>query len=114
MSKSDSHLYSGTKGHITRVIESLPKNPKKLLKRGWTDISHPKQKEHESITLKENDTGLTIRFDKGTPDASGYRGKDHYHIYNPSASGNKDLYLDKEGNPVPKNSKKSHIIPKED
>jgi len=43
--------------------------------------------------------------------AEGYRGKNHYHILNPNSTSKHDYYLDKYGNPVPKNSKQSHIIP---
>lgn len=41
------------------------------------------------------------------------RGKDHYHVFNPNATGNSDLYLDPQGNPVNKKGKLSHILPKE-
>ncbi len=35
----------------------------------------------------------------------------HYHIYNPNAISNKDLYLDNNGNSVRKGHTKSHIRP---
>ena len=54
---------------------------------------------------------LSIRFDKGKKGAGGYGGKDHYHVLNPKSTGKHDYYLDKNGNPGPKNSKASHIIP---
>jgi len=64
------------------------------------------------VLLCDEDTGLRIRFDKGVIGKNGFRGQDHYHILNPNATSNKDLYLDENGNPVAKNSKKSHILPK--
>ena len=36
---------------------------------------------------------------------------DHYHIYNPNATSAKDQYLDKNGNPVGRNTNESHILP---
>jgi hypothetical protein len=64
-----------------------------------------------SKMYEDPDTGLKVRFDKGVASTSGYGGKDHYHVLNPNSTGKHDYYLDKDGNPVPKNSKASHIIP---
>lgn len=114
MSKGFGYEYSGTKGHIIGVASSLPGNPQKLLKNGWEDITHPDAKRSGHMKLKETSTGLKIGFDKGTPGKNGYRGRDHYHIFNPDATGNHDLYLDKNGNPVKKGSTKSHILPEGD
>ena len=55
-----------------------------------------------------------MRYDKKVPGAPGFAGKNHYHIYNPNATGNKDLYLDKNGNPIRKGHAKSHILPEGD
>ena len=111
MSKGMSYLYSGTKGHIITVASSLPSNPMELVNNGWEDISHPDAANSGHYELKENATGLIIRFDKKVSGASGFRGKDHYHIHNPNATGNHNLYLDKNGNPVRKSSTSSHILP---
>lgn len=87
----------------------LPK-PTELKNSGWEDITPFEMKKNTtSRTYKKND--LTIRYDKGIKGADGYKGKDHYHILNPKATGKHDYYLDVFGNPVPKNSKSSHIIP---
>jgi hypothetical protein len=87
----------------------LPK-PTELKNSGWEDITPFEMKKNTtSRTYKKND--LTIRYDKGIKGADGYKGKDHYHILNPKATGKHDCYLDVFGNPVPKNSKSSHIIP---
>ena len=112
MSKGLSYHYSGTKGHIVSVASSLPSNPLELVKSGWEDISHPKAAASGHYELKEISTGLRIRFDEKVLGASGFKGKAHYHIHNPNASGNHNLYLDKEGNPVRKSSTSSHILPR--
>ena len=113
MSKPLSYKYTGTKGHIVAVASSLPQKPNELLSKGWKEITDPRAKEAgNSRVFKEKDTGLRIRFDKGTPGEFGFKGKDHYHIDNPNATDTKvGRYLDRNGNPVNKNSKASHIIP---
>ena len=112
MSKSMSYQYSGTKGHIVEVASSLPTKGDGLLSQGWVEISHPGQAAAGSHTYREPTTGLRIRYDDPTPGATGFAGKDHYHILNPDAHGTGDMYLDANGNPVAKNSKSSHILPK--
>jgi len=111
MSKGFGYEYTGTKGHIIGVASTLPKNPNKLLKNGWVDITHPDAKKTGHMELQESSTGLKIGFDKGKPGSNGFSGKDHYHIFNPDATGNHNLYLDKNGDPVRKGSKSSHILP---
>ncbi len=111
MSKGFGYKYSGTLGHIVGVANSLPKSPTVLLQNGWEDISHPNQKAAGHWELRESATGLRIRFDKGEANAPGFRGVDHYHIYNPNAESNKDLYLDKTGQPTNKSSSSSHVLP---
>lgn len=111
MSKSLSYNYSGTKGHIAGVAAGLPATPEPLLNDGWTDISDPRAAAAGYKTIREDATGLRLRYDPGVPGASGFKGMNHYHILNPNATSNKDLYLDKTGNPVRKNSKASHILP---
>ena len=85
-------------------------NPKDLKDCGWRDITSAQMKKNTTSRIYQKD-GLTIRFDKGEKNASGYKGKDHYHILNPNSTGKHDYYLDKFGEPVPKNSKASHIVP---
>ena len=111
MSKGMSYYYSGTKGHIVEIASSLPSNPQQLLSTGWKDISHPQQAAAGSYTYQEISSGLKIRFDKETYGADGFKGQNHYHILNPGATGNADLYLNKYGEPVRKSSKQSHILP---
>ncbi len=111
MSKPPTYSYTGTKGHIADVANSLPQTGKGLLDQGWVDISHPNQAQAGSFTYEEPSTGLRIRYDKPKPGAPGFAGKDHYHILNPKATSNSNLYLDKNGNPCAKGSKESHILP---
>ena len=114
MSKGMSYAFSGTKGYIVSVAASLPKTGDKLVAQGWKEISHPQQAANGSHTYEDPNTGLRIRYDEPVAGASGVAGKDHYHILKPNAQSNKDRYLDKDGNPVPKGSKASHILPKGD
>ncbi len=114
MSKGLSYIYTGTKGHIVAIASNLPQTGQGLIDMGWEEISHPAQAASGHHTYKEPSTGLRIRYDEPTPGAEGFAGKDHFHILNPNATGSRDMYLDKNGNPVKKNSKASHILPKED
>lgn len=112
MSKDyDSGLFGITKEHIISVIDSLPKDWTKLLSCGWENISHPSAAKVGSYKLQEKSSGLIIRFDEGKSGVSGFRGQNHYHIENPNATGNSNMYLDKNGDPVAKGSKASHILP---
>ncbi len=133
MSKESSGLFSGTSGsrsvnnnrvgisgktdnqikqEANIIIPSLPKNPNTLLKNGWKETTPSKMKQKSnSQTFHDPKTGFDIRFDKGTPGANGFKGKDHYHVENPNSTGKMDRYLDKDGNPCAKGSRASHIIP---
>lgn len=91
-------------------MPKLPKTPAKLKSSGWKETTSEAMKKNTSSRTFKKD-GLTIRFDKGKKGTGGYGGKDHYHILNPKSTGKHDYYLDKQGNPVPKNSKASHILP---
>lgn len=112
MSKGLSYRYTGTKGHIVAIASNLPRTGQGLINNGWEEISHPAQAASGHHTYRELSTGLRIRYDKPTPRAEGFAGKDHFHILNPSATNSRDMYLDKNGNSVKKNSKASHILPK--
>lgn len=114
MSKGMGYPCGATTGQIVHIASNLPKNGDGLLKKGWEDISHPAQAASGHYTYRDPDTGLRIRYDKAKADAPGFAGKNHYHILNPNATGNHNLYLDKNGNPVRKNSGASHILPQEE
>jgi hypothetical protein len=102
MSKGLSYHYSGTKGYIVNTIQNLPNGPSTLLHNGWTDVSHPAMAKTGSSIYRENSTGLKVRFDESASGKSGFSGKNHYHILNPNATSNRDMYLDKNGNVVAK------------
>ncbi|MBY6270384.1 pre-toxin TG domain-containing protein, partial [Parageobacillus thermoglucosidasius] len=94
------------------TYNNLPKNPKELMEDGWKDVTPDgMRKNTNSREYEDPRTGIRVRFDPGKPGAPGFEGKDHYHIYNPNRTGKGDYYLDKNGNPVPKGSKASHILP---
>ena len=114
MSKSLSYHYNGTKGHITQIARNLPPSGSDLPASEWEEISNPNQVAAGHHVYREKTTGLRIRYDEPTPGKPGFRGEGHYHILNPNATGTRDMYLDINGNPVKKNSKASHILPKGD
>jgi RHS repeat-associated protein len=90
----------------------FPKDPQDLINEGWKDVTHPdKAANTNMIDLNNPATGQTVEFHPGTSGQPGWEGKDHYHAHNPSSTGKGDLYLDKDGNPVPKGSNASHIPP---
>lgn len=89
----------------------LPTNPDDLLNQGYEETTRPEAGAAGHRTFKNPDTGDELRFDEGKPGESGYRGQDHYHRINPDKGGPK--YLDRNGNPVPKNSRPSHLLPRE-
>ena len=94
------------------VVGSLPSNPDALKDDGYQDTSHPDAAAAGHRTLENPQTGDKVRFDKGKPGAQGHEGSDHYHRYNPKATGKRDQYLDASGKPVPRGSDASHLKPK--
>lgn len=99
---------------IVNIIRNLPKDPDKLINKGWVDMTRPEAKKTGQVVLFDPKLNLEIRFDKGRSNSTGFKKMDHYHVHNPNATGNHDMYLDIDGNPVSRGSKKSHIIPKEE
>lgn len=86
----------------------LPVNPSKSKK--LVDVTHPLKKEktkYRNYLDKEN--GLEIEYHPGQQNKNGWRGKSHYHVLNPNRTNNSDYYLDKDGNPCPKGSSRSHL-----
>ena len=78
---------------------------------GFVEISNLLAAEKGHRTYENPETGLTIRFDEGKEGRNGFAGVDHYHVDNPNSTGDHDLYLDSDGNPVAKRTKASHILP---
>ncbi|CAG7648207.1 hypothetical protein PAESOLCIP111_05552 [Paenibacillus solanacearum] len=99
-------------GGMKFSFSNLPKNPNELLKNGWKDVTPDGMlKNTTSREYHDEVTGFKVRFDPGKEGANGFEGMDHYHFYNPNSTGKMDYYIDKSGNPVPKGSKPSHIVP---
>ena len=110
----DYHTYFVGGNKVWVHNANYPKDPNKLLDHGWEDSTPDGMKNNtKSKEFTNPKTGDKVRFDPAEEGASGYAGKDHYHQYNPNSTGKSDYYLDANGNPVPKNSKASHILPEE-
>jgi uncharacterized protein RhaS with RHS repeats len=98
--------------NLEGYIFNLPKNPSDLISNGWENITHPtKASNTNMLDLRNPATGQKVEFHPGKPGVAGWEGVDHYHIHNPNSTGKLDQYLDKNGNPVAKNSNASHIKP---
>ncbi len=91
--------------------QSWPANPDDLLKQGWIETSDPEAVKAGRRTFSNPETGEEIAFDKARPGQPGFEGRDHYHRVNPDSVGKRDANLDASGNPVPRGSKRSHIVP---
>ena len=115
MSKGRCYIFNGTIGDIIELINSLPPKPNAEFLKEWTEVViEAAQGRTTSREFYHKKTKLRIRFDLGEEGKPGFKGKDHYHVYNPNMSkGKKDRYLDKDGNPVAKDSNPSHIIPRQ-
>lgn len=110
--------FGGTKPveHDTTIVASqsaiaLPKKPDDLLKQGYNEVSHPDAKSAGYRTFENPTTGDRVRFDQGKAGQPGYEGTDHYHRYNPEATGKQDMYLDKDNNPCARGTSASHLLP---
>lgn len=113
MSKNKKYLFFGTLWDIIDLIRSLPPTPDKGFLKEWNEFLI---EEAAGRTLAREFyhilTKLRVRFDPAKEGASGFEGKDHWHIRNPNTKGKQDRYLDINGNPVRKGADESHIIPK--
>jgi hypothetical protein len=113
MSKGASYAFHGTKGDIVHMIQNLPPRPDKEFLQDWSEFIN--EKAIGKTTSREffhNETKLRVRFDHAEDGKPGFKGKNHWHVYNPNMTNKKDRYLDKDGNPTAKDSPPSHIIPK--
>jgi len=102
---------NGFKIEVKSIARSLPSDPNKLSKRVWKETSHQNAASLGHRSFFHKDSGIEIRFDRKKDGAPGFRGKNHYHILNPNKTGKSNAYLDKNGNPVARNSDASHILP---
>ena len=115
MSKKKAYQFWGTKGDIIDLIKSLPPEPNQEFLKDWNEFIS----EHAPVNLPHREfyhkrTQLRVRFDYAKEGASGFEGKDHWHVYNPYTKNKRDTYLDKDGNPVGEGSNPSHIIPEKE
>lgn len=111
MSKPNSLSYWGTHGAIVNAIMSLTRDPDDLINNGFVETTTSSMALYSSSRMFYDAlNNLYVRFDKGDSSFSGFREKDHYHVYNPSSTGKRDCYLDKNGKPCAKGSRRSHII----
>jgi len=101
---------SGENAEGENKHKELPKNPDDLLDDRYEETTDPRAPDHIR-RFKNPETGDEVEFHEGKPDKPGWEGKDHWHRFNPDKSGRGDAMLDKNGKPVPKNSKPSHIDP---
>ncbi len=96
------------------IDPSLPKDPETLLKNSnWIETTHPKAAKKGHRVFKNSQTEEELRYDEGSPEKDGFRGKSHWHRINPSSTSKHDIYLDAKGNPVGKNTPESHLYPSE-
>jgi len=78
-----------------------------VLNKNWAETTHPtKQLRTDDKEYTNIVTGEVIEFH---PYNSLKEYKPHWHRINPNITGKYNYYLDKDGNPVSKNSKQSHI-----
>lgn len=122
--EQESRGYTDGSGYRTdpetgqRILDpqNLPANPDDLLEHGWVETTDPRTQQSPTYRgqrdFTDPTTGNRVRFDSEQSDASGFRARDHYHVYNPDLSTSRDYkYLDREGNPVRDGSPTSHILP---
>ena len=89
---------------------TLPVDPDDLLDQGYNETTHPNAAANGHRTFVNPETGEEVRFDEGEEGQTGAAASDHYHVLNPNRTGNQDLYLDIDGNPVARGSRASHIF----
>jgi len=80
--------------------------PKELSSQ-WKETTHPAK--IENTNDKEFTNTITQEVIEFHPRNTQGENKPHWHRKNPSVTNRHDYYLDKDGNPVGKNSKDSHI-----
>jgi len=74
----------------------------------WEEVTDPRN-QSGSREFKNKTTGEKVRWDPKKEGEPGWEGINHWHRYNKNSTGKRDLYLDKDGNPVSRGSNPSHI-----
>jgi len=102
-------------GNVENTVESAidwnspPCSPSEL-SADWEEVTHEVRLTNSNRRDYRNKvTGEEIAFDKGIPGKGRFQEKNHWHRYNPFSTNKRDLYLDKNGEVVPKGSNDSHI-----
>ncbi len=98
----------GEEGKSSAIDWSNPPSPEKLGAE-WKETTSDKNKTGGYKEYTNIKTGEKVRYDEGKSGTEGYKGKDHYHRYNPNSTSKKDKYLDKNGDPVAHGSSESHL-----
>ncbi len=86
--------------------ENAPCSPN-FLNNKWKETTHPLKMENTED--KEFTNIITNEVIEYHPNNSQGKYQPHWHRKNPLSTNKHDYYLDKDGNPVRKNSKESHI-----
>lgn len=101
--------------YIDEIIclrKMLPANPNDFEKLGWIDVTHPQARINSpfSRNFYHPQYGIELRFDRAQPNMPGFRGMDHYQIFNPISAHEDVLYLSLHGEMLKKYDTKSHIL----
>lgn len=94
----------------TDIDWSKPPCSPSELSSDWVEVTPEMMKQRsQRREFQYRETDIKIAFDKGVHGKARYRGRDHWHIYNPNGTSARDYYLDKDGNAIHKNDDNSHI-----
>ena len=97
---------------ITDIDWSKPPCSPNELSKDWKEITDSRMSQHSNRRIFQyKDTDWRIAHELGESGVSGFKGKNHWHRYNPFSVNDNDLYLDQNGNPTKRKKKPSHILP---
>jgi len=77
------------------------------LSKDWKETTNPNMVNRREFVYKNTEN--KISFEKGNIGKEGFKEIDHWHRYNPNSTNKQNIYLDRNGNPVGKGSRPSHI-----
>lgn len=103
-------VYPGKKDAKICFKDILPSDPSKLEEMGWRNVTDLRNNKGISTLFRHDLYNLKIRFDKAVPRSPGFKGKDHYQIYNPLIEHKNFEYLDIHGEIVRSGKGSSHIL----
>jgi len=99
----------GAEDKGTQKFPDLPKDPDEILKQGYKETTHPDADKVGRREFENPDSGDHVAWDTGRPGEKGWKGKNHWHRFNPNSRSRHDEFLDRDGNPVGKYDDKHHI-----